>query len=106
MSNGKKKRRKHSAEFKARVGIEAVRGVKTVAEIAKEFDVHPVQVSQWKAQLLEQLPSVFEKGPDHDAEAAKKREEKLHRKVGQLTMEVDFLKNACEKLNIPLDGKR
>ena len=84
-SSGKGKRRKHSGEFKAKVGLEALRGVKTVSEIAKQYDVHPVQVSQWKQQMLEHLPELFEKAPDHDAERAAKNEERLHAKIGKLT---------------------
>ena len=52
----KQQRRKHSAEFKARVALEAVKGVKTISEIAQEYEIHPIQVSNWKKELLERLP--------------------------------------------------
>lgn len=56
------KRKRHSAASKAKVGMEAVIGVKTVAQIAREYSVHPVQVSQWKAVIRDRLPEVFEAG--------------------------------------------
>jgi transposase-like protein len=58
----KAKRKRHDPEFKARVALEALKGVKTVQQIAKEFDVHPVQVSDWKKKLSTQAGSVFETG--------------------------------------------
>ena len=57
----KRQRRKHSSEFKAKVALEAFRGLKTVSEIAAEFEVHPVMVSNWKKEMLASLPEVFEK---------------------------------------------
>ena len=56
----KKQRRKHTAEFKARVAIESIQGLKTVSEIAKEYEVHPVMVGTWKKEMLEQLPELFQ----------------------------------------------
>jgi transposase-like protein len=58
----KQKRRNHSPEFKARVALEAIRGVKTVQQIAADNHLHPVQVTQWKTQMLEAAPGVFERG--------------------------------------------
>lgn len=100
----KKQRRKHSKEFKARVALEAIRGVKTISEIAAEFEIHPVMVGNWKKEMLENLPTLFEqknvkKEKDRDRET-----EHLHRKVGQLTMEVDFLEKKCKQLGIPVKG--
>ena len=57
----KRQRRKHSAEFKARVPLEAVKGLKTVNEIAADFEIHPVMLSNWKKEMLQHLPDVFEK---------------------------------------------
>ena len=101
----KKQRRKHTAEFKARIALEAIRGVKTVNEIAAEFEIHPVMVGNWKKEMLENLPSLFKqknakKEKDRDQEA-----EHLHRKVGQLTMEVEFLEKKCKQLGIPVQGR-
>jgi transposase/putative transposase len=60
----KAKRRRHSPEFKAKVGMEALKGVKTIQQLAKEFEVHPVQVSDWKKVIVENLAGVFEKGAE------------------------------------------
>ncbi len=57
----KKQRRKHSPEFKARVALEAIKGIKTVSQIAQEYEIHPVMVSKWKKEMLNHLPDVFEK---------------------------------------------
>ena len=56
----KKQRRKHSAEFKARVALEAIKGIKTLSEIAREYEIHPVMVGKWKTEMLDRLPELFE----------------------------------------------
>jgi transposase-like protein len=73
MSEGKK-RRVHTAEFKGKVGLEAVRGVKTVTEIAQEYGVHPVLVGQWKKEILDNAAALFEakRGPSRSMKAARK----------------------------------
>lgn len=98
----KAKRRRFSAEFKARVALEAARGVKTVNEIAAENEVHPVQVSQWKKELLEGASAVFERGgkADRQQQEAARREALLERKVGQLTVEVDWLTKKSKELGL------
>jgi transposase len=101
----KRKRRNHSAEFKARVALEAVQGIKTAAEIAKEYEIHPVMVSNWKKEMLAGLPDLFEKKGAHSDKGLEQEQEKLHRKVGQLTMEVDFLEKKCKQLGIPVKGR-
>jgi transposase len=101
-----KKRRTHSAEFKSRVALEAVRGVKTAGEIAREYEVHPGQIAQWKKELLAGLPDVFKRGPSRDDKQAEREQERLERKIGQLTMDVDWLKKKCRELHIPIDEKR
>lgn len=86
-------RRKHSSRFKAQVALESIRGEKTIAEIAKKHNVHPGQVQAWKAEALAKLESLFDKGAVHEP----KSEEQfavLERKVGQLTIENDFLKKS------------
>ena len=100
-----KQRRKHSGAFKARVALEALRGIKTVSEIAADYEVHPVQVGQWKRDLQERLPEVFEKPKKSDRASERREAERLERKVGQLTMEVDWLKKKCEQLQIPIDER-
>jgi len=100
MSKGQ--RRKHSAEFKARIAMEAIKGIKTVAQIATENDLHPAQVTQWKTQMLEAAPGAFERSSDKSAERKEqeRQEEKLERKIGQLVVEVDWLKKKCKQLGI------
>jgi len=101
----KKQRRKHSAEFKARVALEAVRGVETISKIAAKYDVHPVQIGNWKKELLDRVPEVFEHKNAAKDKGAEKERDALERKVGQLTMEVDWLKKKSEQLGIPGRGR-
>ncbi len=100
-----KKRRIHSAEFKSRVALEAVRGIKTTAEIAREYEIHPGQIAQWKKELVAGLPDVFKRGPSSDNKQAEYEKKRLERKIGQLTMDVDWLKKKCKELHIPIDEK-
>ena len=91
----KAKRQRHQPAFKAKVGLEALAGVKTVAEIAREYQVHPAQVSQWKRAIVDRLPEVFEHGATAQAESTPSIEvTRLEQKVGQLTMELDWLKKS------------
>jgi len=98
----KGKSRKHSAEFKARIAVESIKGVKTVQQIAGENNLHPVQVTQWKTQMLESAPGVFARGRDQCAEeeSSEREKERLERKVGQLVVEVDWLQKKCRELGI------
>ncbi len=84
-------RRRHSAEFKAKVALEAIRGQRTSNEIASAFGIHPVQVAQWKKQALEELPQAFS---TRRAKAAQDEEElkaRLYQQIGLLKMELDWL---------------
>ena len=94
----KAKRRRYDGAFKAKVGLEALKGIKTVSQIAKEFEVHPVQVSQWKNQVMERLPDVFEGGAGREVD--EELVAKLHEKIGQLSVENDFLKKKCKQLGL------
>ena len=96
----KAKRKRHSAAFKAKVGLEALSGIKTVAELAREYQIHPTQVSQWKSQVQQRLPEVFESGPSAQAIESEREIERLERKVGQLTMELDWLKKKSKHLGL------
>ena len=92
----KKPRRNHSAAFKAKVALEAAKEEKTLAELAQQYSVHVKQISAWKQQLLKQVSEVFESSADkkRDFEAEVKE---LHAKIGELTMERDFLSSRLER---------
>jgi transposase-like protein len=83
-------RRKHSPDFKKKIALEAIREQKTINQIAKEFQVHPVQVSEWKKQLLEGCGLVF--SGDSCQESREDEIAALERKIGRLCIENDFLK--------------
>ena len=95
-------RRNHSSAFKAKVALAAVTGDKTVGEIAQQFEVHPTQVTEWRKQLLERAAEAF--GPLAPAQASVDVKA-LHAKIGQLTLENDFLEGALSKAGL-LSEKR
>ena len=100
----KRPRRNHTSAFKAKVALAAVKGEKTLAELAQQFDVHPNQITQWKGQLLEGAAGVF--GRDTPEAAASGVDLKsLHAKIGELTLENDFLEGALSKAGL-LSAKR
>ena len=92
-------RRNHSPAFKAKVALEAIKGEEPIIAIAERFDVHPNVITKWKRQLLEGAAAVFgegEKEKEGDADVAK-----LHAKIGELTMECDFLSGALGRAHGP-----
>ena len=93
------KRRQHNPEFKAKVALAALKGIEPVHAIAAKYQVHPVQVSQWKKDLLERLPGVFANKPPPSAAEAAAKEDRLYQKIGQLEVELDWLKKKSEELN-------
>lgn len=86
----RRKRRNHSSAFKAKVALAALKGERTLAELAEQFDVHPNQIQDWKGRLVDGAENVF--GGHAEAVQHNDQEvEKLHAKIGQLAMENDFL---------------
>lgn len=99
MAKGTK--RKHSPAFKAKAALAAIAGDKTLAELATQFEVHPNQITTWKRQLTESAAGIFDKSqakPEVDLKA-------LHAKIGQLTLENDFLESALTRVGL-LSAKR
>jgi transposase len=93
-------RRNHAPAFKAKVALAAFKGDKTLAELAQQFDVHPNQITAWKAQLLEGAAGLFGREPSEPAAAAVDLKA-LHAKIGELTLENDFLSGALGKAGLP-----
>jgi transposase len=92
-------RRNHTGAFKAKVALAALKGEKTLLELAQQFDVHANQITQWKSQLLEGAAGVFGEAKALPAEAAVDMKT-LHAKIGQLTLENDFLEGALTKAGL------
>lgn len=89
------KRKNHSQEFKAKVALEAVKGVHTLNELASRYKVHATQIAQWKKQLLENATLCFERGRSGGVVDAEALTAPLYQEIGRLKMEVDFLQKKC-----------
>ena len=95
-------RRSYDATFKTKVVLEALKEAKTLAELASSYDIHPNQISTWKKEFLDNATKAFEgdKSTKKQIENLEKERDNLYKKVGQRTMEVDFLKKNLKKLNL------
>ena len=98
-------RRNHTPAFKAKVALAAIKGEKTLAELAQQFDVHPNQITNWKAQLLDGAAGVFGSGAASREAAPAVDLKVLHAKIGELALENDFLAGALSKAGM-LSAKR
>ena len=91
-------RKQYEASFKAKVALEAVKGEKTIAQLAGEYGLHPNQISRWKTELLEKLPGLFTDRRKQREKTWEETEAELYRQIGQLKVELDWLKKKSEKL--------
>ena len=96
-------RRKHSAVFKAKVAMAAIKGDKTLAELASQFDVHPNQITKWKGQLEASAAEIFDK--DQNSDDTQVDMKALHAKIGQQALEIDFLTGALSKAGLLSERK-
>ncbi len=87
-----KNRKVYKSEFKATVALEAVRGKLTINQIAKQFEIHPNQISKWKKQFLESLPQIFDNSKHESAEQNEELTNQLYQQIGQLKVELDWVK--------------
>lgn len=85
-------RKNHSAEFKAKVALELVKGHSTLSEVASNYGVHPNMITKWKKQLLEQLPDIFSSNKQKKEKGQEELVSTLYQQIGQLKVEVDWLR--------------
>lgn len=88
----KRQRKRYSADLKAKIAVEAIKGQRTIQEIASHYEVHPNQVTQWKRQVLEGVADVFSNGRARADEADEQLKAELYQQIGKLQMELDWLK--------------
>ena len=85
-------RKRHPAAFKAKVALDAAKQTRTAAELSTAFQVHPVQISQWKKHLLDNIESLFRDGRRREREEGQARQAELFEQIGRLNMEIEWLK--------------
>jgi transposase-like protein len=90
-----KKRKKRSDDFKARVALDALKGQKTINELASEYGIHPNQIGQWKKKLIEGSSDIFSRGKNREAESHEAERDRLYQQIGKLQVEVDWLKKTA-----------
>jgi len=96
MKSGNRKRRQHSADFKAKVALAAMREAKTISQLAAEYEVHPIQIRQWKKQALSGLGEIFGKGLGRTDDQEEQLQKELYAKIGMFEMDLELLQ---KKLN-------
>ena len=92
-------RRSHSSAFKAKVAFEAMKKEKTIAQLSSEYGVHPNLINQWKRRVMQELPEMFSKKRSKQKQDTEELVSELYRQIGQLKVEVDWLKKKSEQLN-------
>jgi transposase-like protein len=92
-------RRRHTGTFKAKVALEALRGEKTMAQLSSEYGVHSNQIRQWKKKLVEELPAIFSDRRRRTEKEGEELTSELYRQIGQLKVELDWLKKKSELLS-------
>jgi transposase-like protein len=92
-------RKQHSAQFKARVVIEAIRGEKTLSQLGSQFKVHPIQIAKWRKSALEQMPELFVDGRTRKARSDEAGNNALYEEIGRLKVELDWLKKKVGMLD-------
>lgn len=98
------KRKQYSAQFKAKVALAAIRGEKTIAELASQYEIHPTMINNWKRQLLEGAGEIFEQGNSSAASGDQQAQiDELYRQIGQLKVERDFLANRSAQLGLKFE---
>ena len=88
------RRKRYSAEFKAKVALEALRGEQTINELASRYELHPNMITNWKRQAIDNMAAAFSGGTERNTKADEAQIKELHAKIGQLTVERDFLAKA------------
>jgi transposase-like protein len=92
-------RKQHSPQFKARVVIEAIRGQKTLSQLASQFKVHPIQIAKWRKAALEQMPELFVDGRKRKPRSGETDDNALYEEIGRLKVELDWLKKKVGMLD-------
>jgi putative transposase len=95
----KQKRKQHSGGFKAKVALEAIKGDRTLNELAGQFEVHTTQIVQWKKRLMAGVSDIFTGGVERDAAEESHLRDRLYQEIGQLKVELDWLKKKYEQLS-------
>ena len=94
-----KTRKSYSSAFKAKVALEAIKKEKTIAQLSSEYGVHSNQINQWRKRLLEELPEIFSKKRQKKEKNAEDLQDELYRQIGQLKVELDWLKKKSKQLS-------
>jgi transposase-like protein len=93
------KRKQYNMQFKFKVALDAAKGVKTINQLASDYELHPNQVSGWKKQLLEEGPSLFSRRTDRQQEQQAAQEAELYEQIGRLKMELEWLKKKAAQFS-------